>query len=68
MDLNYDDLHHMANNDKLLRQIMGIEFDNYYATTTDYLDTARLFLDKMKKEKPNLPLGDTQPGKAIFHF
>ncbi|NMA31625.1 MAG: ISNCY family transposase [Candidatus Methanofastidiosa archaeon] len=33
MDLNYDDLHHMANNDKLLRQIMGIEFDYYYATT-----------------------------------
>jgi len=33
MDLNYDDLHHMANNDKLLRQIMGIEFDNYYAIT-----------------------------------
>ena len=25
---------------------------------TDYLDTARLFLDKLKKEKPNLPLGD----------
>ncbi|NMA31359.1 MAG: ISNCY family transposase [Candidatus Methanofastidiosa archaeon] len=31
MNLNYDDLHHMANNDKLLRQIMGIEFDNYYS-------------------------------------
>jgi hypothetical protein len=27
---------------------------------TDYLDTARLFLDKLKKEKPNLPLGDTR--------
>ena len=25
---------------------------------TDYLDTARLFLDKLKKEKPNLSLGD----------
>lgn len=35
---------------------------------TDYLETARLFLDKLKKEKPNLPLGDTRPGKAIFHF
>src|SRR5690554_5305202 len=33
MDLNYDDLHHMANNDKLLRQVMGIEFDNYYGIT-----------------------------------
>src|SRR5690554_2042841 len=33
MDLNYDDLHHMANNDKLLRQIMGIEYDNYYGIT-----------------------------------
>lgn len=31
MNLDYDDLHHMANYDKLLRQIMGIEFDNYYA-------------------------------------
>ncbi len=27
---------------------------------TDYLDTARLFLDKLKKEKTNLPLGDTR--------
>jgi transposase, IS5 family len=27
---------------------------------TDYLGTARLFLDKLKKEKPNLPLGDTR--------
>jgi hypothetical protein len=27
---------------------------------TDYLDTARLFLDKLKKERPNLPLGDTR--------
>jgi len=27
---------------------------------TDYLDTTRLFLDKLKKEKPNLPLGDTR--------
>ena len=27
---------------------------------TDYLGTARLFLDKPKKEKPNLPLGDTR--------
>ena len=31
MNLDYDSLHHMANYDKLLRQIMGIEFDNYYA-------------------------------------
>ena len=31
MNLDYDALHHMANYDKLLRQIMGIEFDNYYA-------------------------------------
>ncbi len=31
MNLDYDNLHHMANYDKLLRQIMGIEFDNYYA-------------------------------------
>jgi len=27
---------------------------------TDYLETARLFLDKLKKEKPNLPLSDTR--------
>jgi len=27
---------------------------------TDYLDTARLFLEKLKKEKPNLPLSDTR--------
>jgi hypothetical protein len=47
---------------------------------TDYLDTARLFLSKLKKEKPNLPLRNTrdfvlqpepeyyQTGKSYFPF
>ena len=56
MDLNYDDLHHMANNDKLLRQIMGIEFDNYYTIEPiefeyqNILNSISLFGDKTVRD------------------
>jgi len=35
---------------------------------TDYLETARLFLGKLKKEKPNLPLGRYTTRKSCFPF